>query len=151
MHGILVSNGTYSALDGSQDGLNEPTSMSNGATPDGTVITGLYTDMMTGKARSYIISGGAFAPFDVPGSVATSAWDMNPSGEIVGVYRDGSSKVHGFLTTGGRFFSIDYPAPGVRATQAFGISPQGDVVGAYVDAAGVMHGFLLTQTRHHGE
>ena len=148
MHGILVSNGIYSALDGSQDGLNEPTSMSNGATPDGTVITGLYTDMMTGKARSYIISGGAFAPFDVPGSLATSAWDMNPSGEIVGVYRDASSKIHGFLMTRGQFFSIDYPAPGVRATQVFGINPQGDVVGAYVDAAGVMHGFLLSQTRH---
>jgi uncharacterized membrane protein len=150
MHGILVSNGSYIALDGSEDGLNVPASMNNGATPDGTVITGLYTDM-TGKSRSYIISGGAFAPFDVPGSLATSAWDMNPSGGIVGVYRDASSKVHGFLMTGGQFFSIDYPAQGVRATQAFGINPQGGVVGAYVDAAGVTHGFLLTQTRHHEE
>jgi hypothetical protein len=150
MHGILVSNGSYIALDGSEDGLNVPASMNNGATPDGTVITGLYTDM-TGKSRSYIISGGAFAPFDVPGSLATSVWDMNPSGGIVGVYRDASSKVHGFLMTGGQFFSIDYPAQGVRATQAFGINPQGGVVGAYVDAAGVTHGFLLTQTRHHEE
>ncbi len=151
MHGILVSNGIYSALDGSQDGLNKPTSMSNGATPDAMVITGLYTDMMTSKARSYIIRGGNFAPFDVPGSLVTLAWDMNPSGEIVGFYQDTSSKTHGLLMTGGQFFSIDYPAPGVRATQAFGINPQADVVGAYMDVAGVMHGFLLTQTRHHGE
>ena len=151
MHGILVSNGNYFALDGSEDGLNKPMSMNNGATPDGNVITGLYTNMMTGKARSYIISGGNFTPFDVPGSLGTSAWDMNPSGEIVGAYRDAGSKVHGFLMTGGRFFSIDYPGSGVRATQAFGINPQGDVVGAYMDAAGVTHGFLLTQTRHHGD
>jgi hypothetical protein len=151
MHGILVSNGSYFALDGSEDGLNIPMSMNNGATPDGTVITGLYTDMMTGKARSYIIRGGTLAPFDVPGSLATSAWDMNPSGEIVGVYRDASSKIHGFLMTGGQFFSIDYPTQGVRTTQAFGISPQGHVVGAYVDAAGTTHGFLLTRTRHHGQ
>ena len=87
----------------------------------------------------------------MPGSLVTLAWDMNPSGEIVGFYQDASSKTHGFLMTGGQFFSIDYPAPGVRATQAFGINPQADVVGAYMDVAGVMHGFLLTQTRHHGE
>jgi hypothetical protein len=77
--------------------------------PDATVITGFYTDMMTGKARSYIIRGGNFASFDVPGRLATLTWDMNSSYEVAGV----------------------------RATPAFGINPQGDVVGAYADAAGV--------------
>ncbi len=150
MHGILVDNGNYIALDGSEDGLDVPASMNNGATPDGKVITGLYADM-TGKSRSYIVSGGTFTPFDVPDSIGTSAWDMNPSGEIVGVYSDASSKVHGFLMTRGQFFSVDYPAQGVKATRAFGINPQGDVIGAYVDSTGVTHGFLLTGTRHPGE
>ncbi|HEV2690922.1 MAG TPA: hypothetical protein VGV35_20340 [Bryobacteraceae bacterium] len=145
MHGIVLKHGEFSALDGSEDGLNVPASMNNGATPGGKVITGLYTDMMTGKARSYIITRGVFTPFDVPGAIATSAWDISPSGDIVGVYRDNSLKAHGFLLTGARFFTIDYPAPGVRATQAFGINRQGDVVGAYVDAAGVAHGFLMTR------
>jgi len=148
MHGILsLSDGSFTALDNGEGGLNIPASMNNGATPDGGVITGLYTDM-TGKSRSYIISGGTFTPFDVPGGIATSAWDMNPSGEIVGVYADVKSKVHGFLMTRGEFFTIDYPQEGVQATQAFGINPQGDVVGSYRDSAGVTHGFLLTGTRH---
>ncbi len=76
---------------------------------------------------------------------------MNPSSEIVGVYRDASSKVHSFLMSGERSFSIDYRAPSVRATQAFGTDPHGDVVGAYGDAVGIMHGFLRTQTRQHGK
>jgi uncharacterized membrane protein len=149
MYGIEVRGERYTALDGSQGGFNVPASMNTGATPDGRVITGLYTDMMNGKTRAYIISSGVFRPLDAPESIATSAWDMNPSGEVVGIYRDAGLKLHGFLMDAdGDFFSIDYPAAGVRATQAFGINPQGDVVGAYVDASGVTHGFLLTRTRH---
>ena len=151
LNGFRASGGVYTALDGTEDGLNVPASMSNGATPDGGLITGLYTDMMTGVSRSYLINGGTFTPFDVPGSIATSAWDMNPLGEVVGAYRDATTKVHGFLMTAGQFFPIDYPEPGVKATQAIGLNPQGDVVGSYVDAGGVTHGFLLTRTRHPGE
>jgi hypothetical protein len=150
MHGMLVNDGDYSALDGTENGVNVPMSMNNGGTPDADLITGLYTDM-TGKHRGYVLSGGAFTPFDAPNSVATSAWDMNPSGEIIGIYVDASVKqTHGFLKIGEKFFSIDFPEQGVQATKAFGINPQGDVVGSYVDAGGVTHGFLLTRARHHG-
>ena len=149
MHGITWKDGNFSALDGSLAGLNVPASMNNGATPDGGVIAGLYTDMM-GTSRSYIVdvSAGTFTPFDFPGSIATSTWDMNPSGEVVGAYRDKALHVHGFLMTGGEFLSIDYPAGGVRSTQALGINPQGDIVGAYVDSSGVSHAFLLTGATH---
>ena len=150
MHGMLVSDGNYVALDGTENGIDMPASMNDGGTPDAGLITGQYTDS-TGKTRGYLLSGGTFTPFDVPGSLATSAWDINPSGEIVGVYVDASLKTHGFLMTGGEFFSIDFPAPGVKRTQAFGINPQGDVVGVYADAAGATHGFLLTRTRHPGK
>jgi len=149
MHGILVRDGNYTALDGSEEGPTVPASMNNGATPDGRVITGLYSDMM--GTHGYVLSDGNFAPFDFPGSIATSPWDMNPSGEIVGVYVDTALKTHGFLLRHGEFVSIDYPAPGVKATRAFGVNPEGDVVGAYVDAAGATHGFLLTRTGPHGE
>jgi uncharacterized membrane protein len=151
MYGMLVSDGNYVALDGTENGVDMSASMNNGGTSDAGVITGLYFDMIAGKARSYVLTGGTFTPFDVPGSVATSAWDMNPSGEIVGTYVDASLKTHGFLMTGGEFFSIDFPAQGVKRTQGFGINPRGDVVGVYVDAAGVTHGYLLTRTRHPGE
>ena len=149
MHGILVSDGNFIALDGTENGLTVPASMNNGATPSGRVITGLYSDMK--GTHSYVFSNGNFASFDFPGAIATSAWDMNPSGEIVGVYVDSAVKTHGFMLRHGEFVSIDYPAPGVRASRVFGINPEGDVVGAYIDAAGATHGFLLTRTGPHGE
>ena len=87
------------------------------------------------------LGDGNFAPFDFPDSISTQAWDMNPSGEVVGIYADTAAKAHGFLLSHGEFVSIDYP--GAKATRAFGINPQGDVVGSYVDAAGKTHAFLL--------
>lgn len=120
-------------------------SMNNGATPDGSLIVGLYTDMGTGRRRGYLLYGDTFIPFDVPGSIFTAAWDVNPAGEVVGVYRDGRNAVHGFLWADLRFHSIDYPA--ATATLAFGINSRGDVVGNYVDAAGRTHGYVASRTR----
>jgi uncharacterized membrane protein len=163
MHGILVSDGDERRSESRGNGedgersddsrprfnfLNVAASMNNGGTPDAEVIAGLYTDMM-GKTHGYILSDGKLTPFDFPGSIATSAWDMNPSGDVVGVYVDASTKVHGFLMRHAGFESIDYP--GARATQAIGINPQGDIVGTYVDAAGKTHGFLRSGTRQQDE
>ena len=163
MHGILINErddqrgerrGEADERERSDDSnprfnfLDVPASMNNGGTPDGELIAGLYTDMM-GKTHGYTLRDGHLTPFDVPGSISTSAWDMNPSGEVVGVYVDAGTHVHGFLLRHGALVTLDYP--GARATQAFGINPQGDVVGTYVDAVGHTYGFLLSGTRHPGE
>lgn len=118
-------------------------SMNNGSTPDGGLVVGLFTDMETGRGRAYLLYGDTFIPFDVPGSIFTAGWDVNASGEAVGVYRDAGNKFHGFLWSGLRFSSIDYPT--ATATRAFGINSQGDIVGAYVDAANRTHGFVVTR------
>jgi probable HAF family extracellular repeat protein len=140
MHGFLFGNGNYSALDGSWDGLNVPASMNNGVVPDGSIVAGLYTDMMTNTTHGYVAGNGVFAPFDFPFSISTAVWDMNPSGELVGVYTDAAKKTHGFLLKLGEsfvtfgltslagpfdFVSIDYP--GATTTQAIGINSRGDV------------------------
>ncbi len=67
-----------------------------------------------------------------PGQVAaqTSARGINSRGEIVGSYVAGGQQ-HGFLLTGGRFTSLDFPVPGVRATVANGINASGEIVGQY--------------------
>jgi hypothetical protein len=51
---------------------------------------------------------------------------INPQGDIVGFYIDGSGDTHGFLLSEGRFTSIDVPG-------AFGISRRGSIVGTYFD------------------
>jgi uncharacterized membrane protein len=160
MHGFLFSGGNYSDL-------SVPASMHNGLMPDGSVIVGLYTDMMTGLNRGYLASNGAFAPFDFPFSAFTWAWDINPSGEIVGQYTDTAKMSHGFLlslgdaiatfgantqgSAGGSFNFVSIDFPGATTTNAYGINSRGDVVGNYVDAAGKTHGFFLSRGRRHQE
>lgn len=130
---VRHADGTYTVFD-------VPSSMHNGATPDGTNIAGLYTDLTTGLTHGYRVENGNFQPFDVPGSNLTQAWDINPSEEVVGYFRDNAGKFHGFLLSRGVFSSIDFP--GAITTEAIGINPAGDIVGLYIDSGGKKHAFL---------
>lgn len=120
-------------------------SMHNGATPDGRMIVGLYTDMMDNRGKAYIIRGSTFSPLEVPGATQTAAWDVSPSGLVVGVYRDGAGAFHGFTYDGQSFGRVD--VPGATATRVFGVNTHADLVGVFVDAAGRTHGFLAQWTR----
>ena len=92
-----------------------------------------------------------FTTIDVPGAMATSASGINPRGDIVGSYRDGSGRSHGYVLRKGEFTTIDFPdAAGtvVAGTDARGIGPNGEIVGAYLVAgepAVNVHGYLLTK------
>jgi len=146
MHGIAIRDDERAEFD-------MGTTMHNGATPTGKTMVGLYTDMDSGRGRAYLIDRGEFVPFDVPGSMFTAGWDINPARQAVGVFQDAARRFHGFqVDRHWNFTPIDYP--GATATRAFGINPRGDVVGSYVDAANVTHGFLdrgRDQDDHDGE
>lgn len=119
-------------------------SMHNGATPDRRLIVGLYTNMMEGRSEGYVIDDGVFTPLLVPGSTSTAAWDVNPVGEIVGVYGD-ETGIHGFVRlAGGEFVTLD--APGATATRAFGINARGDIVGVY-QVGTAQFGFVARRNR----
>src|SRR5215472_12715209 len=122
--------------------VNVPASMSTGATPDGSTVVGLYSELklMPSPTHGFVIQNGNFQTFDVPGSKFTEAWDINPSGSIVGDFQDLTSVFHGFLRTVDGYTSIDFPA--AIATHAFGINPGGAIVGTYTDSNHVTHGFL---------
>ena len=131
MHGFTrTAAGTYTQL-------NVPASMINGATPDGSMKVGLATDL--NGTHGFTIVNGNFATFDVPGSVLTQAYDINPGKVVVGNFRDASGN-HGFRSSAGVFTTIDYP--GAIGTQARGINPGGTIVGFYVDSSGMTHGFV---------
>jgi uncharacterized membrane protein len=136
MRGIMIDRSGPSEID-------EFASMNNGATPDGRRIVGLWTNMMTGRSEGYVIDDGEFTSFVVPGSASTAAWDVNPGGEITGVYSNATG-VHGFVRRGDEYVSIDFP--GATATRAFGINARGDVVGSYV-IGGRTFGFLARRNR----
>ena len=112
-----------------------------------TVVTAVLLLAQAGYADPHPYT---YLTIDFPGSVFTQAFGINAAGEIVGFYRDGSGRQHGFLMRNGTYTSIDFP--GAAATDARGIGPDGDIVGGYRnpgEIAGLgVHGYLLTR---HGE
>jgi hypothetical protein len=151
--------GTYNTLDTGGGELINPAesvlaSMNNGATPDGSMIVGLYVDppAASGQYRGYIVQHGNFHPYDVPGSALTQIWGINPAADFVGLYDDASGNEHGFLQRWGAAtpITIDVPSgPPFNATltDAFAINSAGVIVGLYIDTAGNFHGYLAAPQR----
>src|SRR2546430_806185 len=81
-----------------------------------------------------------FNTFDDPlGAATTDAVGVNDMDQIVGFFQNFSG-VHGFLLSGGTYFTLDDPLA-TRGTQALGINDSGQIVGDYANASGT-HGFL---------
>src|SRR5579884_1908902 len=128
--------------------------MNNGATPDGSIIIGLYVDPPSpaGQNHGYIVQNGVFRRYDVPGSVLTQSWGINPAGDFVGLYDDTSGNEHGFLQRWNDDgpITIDVPStPPFNAvlTDTFAINAEGAMVGLYIDASGNLHGYLAVRER----
>ena len=117
-----------------------PSSMNNGATPGGHIIVGLWDDM-NGHRHGLVVQDGVFQSYDVPGSILTAIWDINPNQQFVGTYIDNTGHRHGFLQLpdGSAPINVDYP--GSAATLPFGNNPEGAIVGRYL-ASGHVHGFV---------
>lgn len=145
MIGFVRTRFGYSSLAAGGGELADPSqsevdSMNNGATPDGRIIVGGWTDLATGHTHGYVVQDGTFQSYDVPGSTLSFIWDVNPAGAFVGVYH--TTRNHGFLQLpdGSAPVTID-PANSVGAA-AIGINPGGAIVGQYSDTRGHLHGFL---------
>lgn len=125
-----------------------PNSMHGGATPDGSVVTGFYIDMsvIPNHQHGYIIQNGALQTYDVPDSLSTVVWDVNPSLEITGTYIDASKHQHGFFQfPGSAPVTIDAPTtePFFASRTLFqGVNPAGVLTGQYTDINGRTHGLV---------
>lgn len=118
-----------------------PSTMHNGVTAGGEVVVGLSYEAAD-IAKAYIIDHGVYTEFSVGSAPFTAAWDVNQSGEVVGVYNDGT-KLRGFLRNRAGLTSVEFP--GATATQAFGINASGDIVGVYVKD-GVIRGYNASRS-----
>jgi probable HAF family extracellular repeat protein len=58
----------------------------------------------------------------------TAAFGINDMGQIVGQFTDSKERLHGFLLSGGTYFTIDDPL-GVDVSFASGINGSGQIVG----------------------
>ncbi|MBX3704516.1 MAG: hypothetical protein KF822_12145 [Steroidobacteraceae bacterium] len=141
MYGFELASGGYS-------NFHLHSTMHNGVSPDGGTVVGLRQVPGT-PTEGYILQRGVYTPFMVPDSLATTAWDVNAGGEIVGFYRLAgvplSAAFRGYLrSAAGDFTTIHFP--GATQTRAFGINSGGDVVGFYI-SGGLVRGFLLSRSQ----
>src|SRR5437879_1397163 len=84
-------------------------------------------------------ASNTFTAFGIPGTQFSAPNGINAGGQIVGLYEDATSRIHGCLASGGSFTPID--VPGTTFIEFSGINDSGQIVGYYVDATGG-HGFL---------
>lgn len=151
MYGMTTDNRRNNQLPVAADGfssLDMNTTMINGGIPSGRRLTGFFTDRTAtpAKLRGFVWEGGQLTPFDGPNSSSTQAWDMSPSGTIVGFFQDAAAPnaTHGFVRDGEQYTTINYP--GSTYTDIFGTNASGALVGKFRLAATgtVFHGYLAT-------
>ena len=164
MHGAAwTRTGTRSLLpNGGQvdDTMGVPMSMNNGGTPGGgRTIVGFFVDMEN-KQHGYLVKDGMLAAYDPDGADLTAIWDINSSGQFVGVFRyptDLATKRHGFLKDPDSLapIQLDFTCEKLEGcagapmhtvaftTFAFGVNSGGVVVGQYsIVSGGPAHGFV---------
>ena len=101
--------------------------------------------------HGFLLSDGRFITVDVPGAMFTNALGIDHIGRIVGRFcttivvpcAPGMGPVHGFVRSGGQFFTIDFP-DAIR-TNAWKITPEGRIVGGYTRSDGHTRIFLLSE------
>jgi len=93
-------------------------------------IVGTAVNFNETDDHGFLFFKGKFSLFKFPGSVLTSAHDINNRAQIVGQYMDRSGNLHGFVVHDGGFQTID--VPGASLTAVEGINDLGDMVGVFV-------------------
>jgi len=135
MHGIVIGRKVTSELD-------IPVSMTNGATPDRHRLVAQAMNMSTGFNQAFTIDDGVINPIHIAGAIVSTAWDVDPRGDVVGFYRDANG-FHGYVLSADGLTTTTLNAPGATATRAFGINARGDVVGTTV-SGGKTFAFVAT-------
>jgi hypothetical protein len=101
----------------------------------------------SGMVVGFILRGKTFTSFSFPNSMNTTPLGINVKDEVVGVYVDNASEMHGFTVTKpltkAKYASIDDPF-GVGTTTINGLNDKGALVGFYVDNQGFTDGFIAT-------
>lgn len=106
-------------------------------------VAGQYRTGSVPISRGFVWTFGRFTPVDHPnagGQFGTQANGINDRGEVVGVYSDANTILHGFVLKNGQYRDINFP--GAAATECHSINDRGDITGTYFDTAGIGHGFV---------
>jgi len=133
---VRFSNGSFSdpIVDPNDTvGFTEGRGINNSRT-----VAGDYV-ISDGTVHSFLLSGGTFTEYDVPGTLQTNLLGINNPGDLTGAFDPGDGIFQAFIDRGGTITA--YTVPGAAATLAYEINDNKKLtVGYYIDAAGVLHG-----------
>ena len=76
-------------------------------------------ELLDGTISAFVRHRGNYTIVDGPGATATTAWDINNRGAIVGDYFGDDGRYHGFRYVDGKLTTIDFP--GAVHTSAQGL------------------------------
>jgi hypothetical protein len=135
---VRFSNGTFSdpIVDPNDTvGFTEGRGINNPRT-----VAGDYA-ASDGTIHSFLLSGGTFTEYDVPGAVQTNLLGINEPGELTGAFDDGSGIFQAFVDRRGTITSFSVP-DGAGGTFAYEINNSKHLlVGYYIDSSGILHGY----------
>src|SRR5437763_2078473 len=134
---VRFRNGSFSApiVDPNDTvGFTEGRDINNSGTVDGDYVGS------DGFVHSFLLSGGTFTEYEVPGTVQTNLLSINDNGDLTGAFDpDGSGIFQAFIDHGGTITS--YSVPGAAGTLAYEINNNKKLtVGYYIDASAILHG-----------
>ncbi len=149
-HGFLLDAGAYTTLD---DPNAAGFTLATGINDNGQIVGYYAGDSGFGYRgnHGFLLQEGIYmdAPPDAKARCDGQAVGISDLGQVVGTYTDADSIVHGFLTLGNLYITLDAPGaagaalPGYPSgTHANGVNNLGQVVGTYFDIHDVAHGFF---------
>jgi hypothetical protein len=78
--------------------------------------------------HGFVFANGQFVEFVYPGAAATTANDVNASGQIVGDFGGGTAGIGHYIYSGGKFFTVKLPSN--NAGTLTGVNGFGAITGA---------------------
>src|SRR5713101_6262813 len=135
---VRFSNGTFSApiVDPNDTvGFTEGRGINNSRTVVGDYATS------DGNQHGFLLSGGTFTEYDVPGAPTTNVFGINDPGDFAGTFSNSDNTIlYAFVSVGGTITS--FSVPGATGTLAYQINNSKQlVVGYYIDSSGILHGY----------
>jgi uncharacterized membrane protein len=103
-HVFVVSNGSFTPISDVPGAFQTAVIEDGGLNSAGHIVSQYCSSKPCGlgsvdDVHGFFLSGGIYTTFDVPGAILTTAFGINSSDDIVGVYQDSSGLYHGYQRT----------------------------------------------------
>ena len=140
-HGYLMVSGSNNELIFTQFDLTDsvdtlPLGINNIGDLAGTAF---FSD---GTQPAFVSLHGIVTTFAVPDAIATFAYQLNTSNQIIGYYIDSTGIKHGYTRDSAGVLTYPIDVPGATETLLLGNNDSNWGVGRYTDILGVTHGLF---------